>query len=864
MFLRLQKEKLKKVSRNMAQFNLDDAADDSNLLTHKGKVLGESNLQDDDFGGSSDEEDSGKLGKDIVERLHFGGGLVPVNSAIKGSGDAAEAGPRKGRLEALQEIVMKSKLHKMQRKEFKEGQESERERLDDAFDSLLNGSLVDFDPNANQRNKRSRDSVEVPEDTGNGVDLYDQSLQEMMFEAKKQPTDRTKTAEELAVEIREKMEEAEQARLKRMHIVAEDEAKIAKKALSKPGKRADSAYDNFNSIYGQAKGSKRHRNDDELDDFKGDELEDDDAQADSEEEEEEEEQFGEDAFDADADSDEEEGDEDDEEEGEEDDMEADEDEEEEGDEDDEEDGDNEDEDDDVDGDEEEEGEEEEVARGRHRHHRRPKAHAVPGSEADAVFETMPHVLPCPVTMADLDDQIASYCPGTSWEDKGVHVSELLQRIVQYNSVHLPGDQGALNKQAMGKLLSVLYKHFMRLGEVLVDSEHPQLIMQQLDHLSGVIYAVSADLPHARSSVITTRLLRDLQSQMQKSMLHFAQGESSTCFPSTGCLLSFTLLGQLYSVSDLKHDLMDAAKLTLCQMLSQCAVEHISDLCRGLLVCSTLLDYTADSKKVLPEVQTFLAQALLLFSPQKVQSQQHIFSGNTVHEALSVLRQTLATNDSVGSHIQWKMCNLATVDNDTAACVLHTIFALVDALIYRFEQHSALPEVTFCLFEALRSVRPHAKPALSKQWQQRTLSLLERFTAARDTIIKERVPLQWRPVSKVCVETKAPRFDVNYVFRKDTDNDKDRIKLKQLNRELKREKKAAMRELRRDSAFLDNERFQENKQAADARRDERVKNFAWMEEEQATINQQVRKGKGLMEMKGGGTGQLKALKKKMKR
>ena len=48
----------------------------------------------------------------------------------------------------------------------------------------------------------------------------------------------------------------------------------------------------------------------------------------------------------------------------------------------------------------------------------------------------------------------------------------------------------------------------------------------------------------------------------------------------------------------------------------------------------------------------------------------------------------------------------------------------------------------------------------------------------------------------------------------------------------------MRELRRDSDFLDQERFREQQEFLAGLKEERVKNFAWMETEQATINQQV--------------------------
>ena len=99
--------------------------------------------------------------------------------------------------------------------------------------------------------------------------------------------------------------------------------------------------------------------------------------------------------------------------------------------------------------------------------------------------------------------------------------------------------------------------------------------------------------------------------------------------------------------------------------------------------------------------------------------------------------------------------------------------------------------------------------------------------------------------------KAPRFQLDYTFKKDKEPDQDRAKLKQLSRQLKREQKAAMRELRRDSDFIDQERYREAVLEKTARKEERHKNFAWMESEQANVNLQVRKGRGLM--RGGGSG-----------
>jgi nucleolar protein 14 len=59
----------------------------------------------------------------------------------------------------------------------------------------------------------------------------------------------------------------------------------------------------------------------------------------------------------------------------------------------------------------------------------------------------------------------------------------------------------------------------------------------------------------------------------------------------------------------------------------------------------------------------------------------------------------------------------------------------------------------------------------------------------------------------------------------------------------------------DGAFVETERRSEQSKRENKARAKRQKNFAWLEGEQATMNQQVRLGGGLI--KGGGTGLARA-------
>lgn len=122
----------------------------------------------------------------------------------------------------------------------------------------------------------------------------------------------------------------------------------------------------------------------------------------------------------------------------------------------------------------------------------------------------------------------------------------------------------------------------------------------------------------------------------------------------------------------------------------------------------------------------------------------------------------------------------------------------------------------------------------------------------------RQPLQWRRKGLPgAVASLAPRIIDNFVVRKDEGLDREAAKRKQLIRQVKREKKGAMRELRRDAAFLDAEQVAAQREREAERRRVVKENMAWLQEQQASINQQVKKTKGEA-LRGGGSGVKKGM------
>ncbi|KAH7887461.1 Nop14-like protein [Phlebopus sp. FC_14] len=194
-----------------AAFNLEDEEE----LTHYGQSL--SKLDDfDDVGLPMDEDDEeeSQLDRETVKHAHFGG----FNDE-EGPEEDEEPGRKKSKAEVMAEVIAKSKEHKMLRQMEKEKEENIRHQLDQDFDSLRT-LLYAPDPTLNE-------SAAIPlggtvgslgnkqEDGKDALD-YDKQVRELAFDKRAKPKDRTKTEEELALEQKEALEQAERQRRRRM------------------------------------------------------------------------------------------------------------------------------------------------------------------------------------------------------------------------------------------------------------------------------------------------------------------------------------------------------------------------------------------------------------------------------------------------------------------------------------------------------------------------------------------------------------------------------------------------------------------------------------------------------------------------
>lgn len=277
----------------------------------------------------------------------------------------------------------------------------------------------------------------------------------------------------------------------------------------------------------------------------------------------------------------------------------------------------------------------------------------------------------------------------------------------------------------------------------------------------------------------------------------------------------------------------------------------------------MIEYSKDAKRLPPEAIAFLAGALRLFADEADKalpcSPLPSFCAG-INELSASLREQLSTvRGKDATPLSLEKSQIQGESNPSA--VLNFTLHLIRQSFGVFgktaegDEREIFSEIMKALLCIDGSKKDLPLPSFIKSAVSETAHVAAKACASQ----AKRVPLQRRKgasAKDLAIRTLAPRMEDpdRYSMSKDKGKSQLQAQHDRHRREYKREHKAAMRELRLDSAFIENERRKAKNAADNKAREKRHKNYAWMEMEQATMNQQVRMGGGLLS--GGGVGAAK--------
>ncbi|KAH8175784.1 nop14-like family protein [Sarocladium implicatum] len=389
---------------------------------------------------------------------------------------------------------------------------------------------------------------------------------------------------------------------------------------------------------------------------------------------------------------------------------------------------------------------------------------------------LPFTFPCPASCADLQSLAAKYPPKT--------LPTIVQRI---RALYHP------------KLDHKNKERLANFSIALVD-----FIASPWDPESSPDFAVLENIiRHIHS--LTKSYALEISTQFRHHLKEMAKMRPLALEPAD--LIVLTAIGSIFPTSDHFHQVVTPAMLTMGRYLGQKVPQKLSDYATGTYVSILVLQYQDFSKRYAPEVLNFTLNTILALAPTTTASPIGNFpvhapaSGCRISGAQTAALRRLSFEDCIASELgakDTKSLQVAILDTSVQVCsTAADIWVGKDAFQETFSQ-----VVSVFAHLSTKSNRKQLPSALTDR-VEKTQAKLERMTRLAQI---SRRPLKLHNHRPLAIKTFIPKFEETYDPDKHYDPDKDRAELAKLQKEHKRERKGALRELRKDTRFMAREKL----------------------------------------------------------
>ncbi|KHN96308.1 nucleolar protein [Metarhizium album ARSEF 1941] len=386
---------------------------------------------------------------------------------------------------------------------------------------------------------------------------------------------------------------------------------------------------------------------------------------------------------------------------------------------------------------------------------------------------LPYTFPCPQSCNELQAIIAGYS------------HEFLPVIVQrIRALHHP-KLDSQNKEKLGNFAMAL-----------VD-----FVALPWDEETSPPFAVLESLIrhiHSLSKMFPTEVGRRFRHHISD----IGQDRPLALRPSD--LVVLTAISTIFPTSDHFHQVVTPSLLTMGRFLGQKVPQNLCDYATGAYLAILCLKYQQLSKRFIPEVPGFCLNTLCALSPSAPSKQLGNFPRHGPPagirsqkiDAVTVRKLTLADCAAVDS----------TSDSAKAA-IIATMLDILDAGADLWAGKEAFLETFGQVAKVLKHVSGKTcRPQLPAQVVGRADKLIAKLGRMLSLAQISRRPLELHHHRPLAIKTYIPKFEETFDPDKHYDPDRERAELAKLKAEHKKERKGAMRELRKDANFMAREKL----------------------------------------------------------
>lgn len=351
-----------------------------------------------------------------------------------------------------------------------------------------------------------------------------------------------------------------------------------------------------------------------------------------------------------------------------------------------------------------------------------------------------------------------------------------------------------NKQRLQKFAVVLVDHVSYLAN---QEKHPPFLT--LEALVRHIHSLAKSFPEA-------------VGQAFRSHLKIIHGERSTTL-NAGDLIILTAIGSVFPTSDHFHQVLTPAMLCMTRYLGQKVPKSISDLATGTYLVTLILHYQQLSKRYVPEIVNYVLNSLSALAPTKPKHSHGSFLRHQLPESFRLEGTPVSAARRLNFWDTSPSTDLEDTQNpDLKLALMNTHLDCIDTMANLWAEKSAFCEIFDPIYTTINFLKSKSCSSnFNKETQAKIRTTTHNLHTHLQASFLARKPLRLHNHRPLAIKTSIPKFEESYNPDKHYDPDRDRAETSKLKAEHKRERKGAMRELRKDANFVARETLREKKE-----------------------------------------------------
>ncbi|KAJ5932674.1 hypothetical protein N7516_007163 [Penicillium verrucosum] len=375
--------------------------------------------------------------------------------------------------------------------------------------------------------------------------------------------------------------------------------------------------------------------------------------------------------------------------------------------------------------------------------------------------------------------------------KNVPVEEIPTVIQRIRALHHPRLRPG-NKDKLGRFAEVLVEHVSYMGN---KTKQPPFAI--LENIIRHIHSLAKTHP-LNVTIACRAQLREIGKERPLNLL-------------PGDLILLTGIPTFFPTSDHFHTTATPAQLCLARYLGQCTTTSLADLASGTFAASLCLQYQKTSKRYMPEFINYTLNALCNLTPAEPTVKFGAFPYRKSQESVQLVPSKKVTPRKLQFRDVTTSPSDPQAQEELKVSLLTTLVSLLGSASDIWAEKSAFTEIFTPVRAVLQYLRQSLKGkvyAAAREPIQSTLDKIDSHLAQARLV---RRPLFLHDHKPLAIKTAIPKFEENFNPDKHYDPDRERAESNRLKKEFKRERKGAMRELRKDASFVAREQLREKKE-----------------------------------------------------